>query len=128
MNKKLTITELIDKKEQYVLKQDVKKELYLEQLDATLTIIKPERELVIDTIEKGRDENFDGNSDEFFVYNIVVEPNLKDPELQKAYGCVDPTEIVSKIFDVGTVAGIAQAGMDLAGFSSKVEAVKNIKN
>ncbi|MGE7838007.1 phage tail assembly chaperone [Viridibacillus arvi] len=128
MNKKLTITELIDKKEQYVLKQDVKKELYLEQLDATLTIIKPERELVIDTIEKGSDENFDGNSDEFFVYNIVVEPNLKDPELQKAYGCVDPTEIVSKIFDVGTVAGIAQAGMDLAGFSSKVEAVKNLKN
>ena len=128
VKKKLTISELIDNKEKFQTKNDIKEELYLDQLDATITIIKPERSLVMDTIEMANDKKFEGDSDDFFVYNIVVEPNLKDPELQKAYGCVEPVDIVSEIFDIGTISGIAKAGMKLGGYESNVTVVENLKN
>lgn len=122
VKKKLTLTELIQQKEKYQVKTDAKAELYLDQLDATITISKPERSLVIDALEMKEE------GDPYLVYNVVVEPNLKDAELQKAYGCVEPTDIVYKIFDEGTIAGIAKASLKLAGWESDVKAVENLKN
>lgn len=118
--KKLTLTDLIKEKEKYQVKTGVKKDLYLDQLNATITVLQPERSMVLDSIES--------ESDEILVYNIVVEPNLKDTELHKAYGCVEPLDIVSKIFDPGTIKGIAQAGLKLAGYESNVKAVEDLKN
>jgi len=118
--KKLTLTDLIEKKEQYQVKTGAKKDLYLDQLDATVTIIQPDRSTVLDS--------FESESDEYMVYNIVIDPNLKDAELQKAYGCAEPMDIVTKIFDPGTVVGIAKAGLKLAGFESNVTVVEDLKN
>ncbi|MEK4715337.1 phage tail assembly chaperone [Sporosarcina sp. FSL K6-5500] len=118
--KKLTLAELIDKKEQYLVKKDVTQELYLEKLDATVTIIQPNHQTVLDAIES--------ESDDYLVYSMVTEPDLKDKDLQKAYGCAEPIDIVSKIFDPGTVTGIAKAGLKLAGFESNVTVVENLKN
>lgn len=118
--KKLTLTDLIKEKEKFQVKTGVKKDLYLDQLDATITILQPERSVVMDAIES--------QSDEYMVYDIVVEPNLKDAELQKAYGCVEPIDIVSKIFNPGTIKGIAQEGLKLAGYESNVKAVEDLKN
>lgn len=118
--KKLTLTDLIKEKEKYQVKSGVKKDLYLDQLDATITILQPERSVVMDAIES--------QSDEYMVYDIVIEPNLKDAELQKAYGCVEPIDIVSKIFNPGTIKGIAQEGLKLAGYESNVKAVEDLKN
>lgn len=126
--KKLTITDLLERKEQLVSKKKKTKELYLDQLDATITIEEPERSMVVDTIELGNEENFDGNADDYMVYNIVVDPNLKDTDLQKAYDCKEPMDIVSRIFDIGTVTGIAKAGMALAGYNSTVTPVDDLKN
>lgn len=120
VKKKLTLTELIQQKEKYQVKTDTKQELYIEQLDATITIVKPERTTVLDAIES--------ESDDYMVYNIVTEPNLKDAELQKAYGCAEPTDIVSKIFDPGTISGIAKAGLKLGGYESNVKALEDLKN
>lgn len=118
--KKLTLIDLIKEKEKYQVKTGTKKELYLDQLDATITILQPDRSMVLDAIES--------ESDDYMVYNIVIEPNLKDAELQKAYGCVEPMDIVSKIFDPGTISGIAKAGLKLAGYESNVKAVEDLKN
>ena len=102
------------------VKTGLKEDLYIEQLDATITILQPDRSTVMDSIES--------ESDELMVYNIVVEPNLKDTNLHNAYGCAEPIEIVTKIFNPGSVAGIAKAGLKLAGYESKVSAVKDLKN
>lgn len=118
--KKLTLTELIEKKEKYTAKEDVTTELYLDQLDATVTIMKPERQTVLDAIES--------ESDDYLVYSMLVEPDLKDKELQKAYGCKEPMDIVAMIFDPGTVTGIARHGLKLSGFESNVTVVENLKN
>lgn len=128
--KKLTLNDLISKKEQLNRnnKEKKKQELYLEQLDAIVTIEEPDIALVSESGELASDKNYEGNSDDYLVYNILVDPNLKDPELQKAYDCTEPTDIVSAIFDIGTVAGIAKEGLRLAGFESQVKQVDELKN
>ena len=115
--KRLTIAELIDKKEMFFGKKKTTKEIYVEQLDATITIEKPDRSLILESLE------LEKGQDDFLIYNCIVEPNLKDAELQKAYGCVEPTDIVEKIFDLGSIKGIAEQALKMAGFESKVAVV-----
>ncbi|MEH7389655.1 phage tail assembly chaperone [Bacillus sp. JJ1474] len=126
--KKLTITDLIEQKEKLTKSKKKTRELYIDQLGGTITIEAPERSLVLDSIDLSNDNSYEGNPDDFLVYNIVVEPNLKDPELQKIYECKEPVDIVSKIFDVGTITGIAKEAMNLAGYNSKVTPVDDLKN
>lgn len=125
--KKLTINDLIKNKDNIKNKKTTQ-ELYLENLDATIVIETPERSLVLESIELGEDESYEGTGDEFLVYNIVKEPNLKDEELQRAYGCVEPMDIVTEIFDPGTIRGIAEFSMELAGYTSSVTPVDDLKN
>ncbi|MEK5171819.1 hypothetical protein NST63_00995 [Heyndrickxia sp. FSL W8-0496] len=126
--KKLTLTDLIKEKEKYQVKKDVTEELYIQRLDASITIRKPERSLCLDTISMSRDKDQADQADVYMTYNIVVEPDLKDTELQKAYGCVEPTDIVEKIFDPGEIASISQAGLELSGYISSAKRVKDLKN
>lgn len=126
--KKLTLGDLIENKEKLLGIKKTTKELYLETLDATVTIERPDRALVMETLELSDDKNYNGNPDEYLVYNVMVEPSLKDKELQKIYECKEPTDIVSKIFDMGTVKGIAEQALGMAGFDSKVTAVEELKN
>lgn len=126
--KKLTLTDLIKNKEQYETNGNVTEELYVERLDASITIKKPERSLCLEAFEMVHDKNRVGESDVFMVYNIVIEPNLKDPKLQKEFGCVEPTDIVGKIFEAGEIAQVSKAGLDLAGYNTGISKVKDIKN
>lgn len=128
MTKKLTLTDLIKDKEKIQPKSDATQDLLIDRLGASITIQRAERSLVLDTIALANDVQFKGDSDDFFVYNIVTEPNLKDAEVQKAYGCAEPTDIVSKIFEVGEIARISEAGMKLAGYSANVTVVDDLKN
>ncbi|MED3549958.1 phage tail assembly chaperone [Cytobacillus praedii] len=128
MNKKLTVTDMLKNKEKYQVKDDVTEELSIQRLDASITIRKPERSLCLDALQMAYDDNQQGKADPFMVYNIVVEPNLKDSQLQKEFGCIEPTDIVEKIFEPGEISAIAQIGMQLAGYKNGVERVKDIKN
>ncbi|MBM7607576.1 hypothetical protein JOD29_000820 [Lysinibacillus composti] len=124
MSKRLTVTDLLKEKEKYVMKDNVTEELYIERLDATITIQKPSRSLVLEA--HGIEE--EGGSDIFLIYNSVTEPNLKDAELQKAFDCKEPTDIVEKVFSPGEIVTIAQYGLSLAGYSDSVKRVKDLKN
>lgn len=126
--KKLTLTDLMKNKEQYQVKNDVTEELYIPRLDASITIRKPERSLCIEGFQMANDKEQGGKADPFIVYNVVVEPNLKDSKLQKEFGCIEPTDIVEKIFECGEIAQIAKAGLDLAGYGNGIDKVKNLKN
>lgn len=130
MAKKLTLNDLIQQKEKYEVKKDVKEEILLERNgeEFTITIKKPTRASCLECISMAQDENQQEKADIHMVYNIVVEPNLKDTNLHKAYGCVEPTDIVEKIFEPGEIAQISGYGMQLAGYGSEIKAVKDIKN
>ncbi|MCG3089130.1 phage tail assembly chaperone [Sporosarcina cyprini] len=123
--KKLTLQDLFQEKEKYEVKEDVKEELFIPRIDASITIQKPERSLCIESVQMGRN---DEDGDVFLVYNAVVAPDLKDKDLQKAFGCKEPTDIVSKIFEAGEIVSIAQVALDLAGYGDSVSRMKDLKN
>ena len=70
----------------------------------------------------------DGEGDTYLIYECVVEPNLKSQELQEAFGCVEPMEIVEKIFEAGEIPKVSPECLRLAGFSNEVKRIEQLKN
>ena len=126
VNKRLSVTDLMKEKEKYQVKDDVTEVVLVERLGVEVVLRKPEKSLCVDTMKMGRDENNDTDADEYMVYNTMVEPNLKDPELKKMYGGTLPTDIVAKIFEPGEIALLSDIAFELAGYKKGgVKAVKN---
>jgi len=125
MNKqtKLTLKDLIARKEQMLesKKQKKTKDLYIKSLDSTITIESPTASLSKDAQEME-------NGDIYMVYQCVIEPCLKAKELQEAFECVEPMDIVEKIFDIGEIPQIAVECLKLAGYMDSVKALDEIKN
>lgn len=122
-NTKITLQELISRKEQMLESKKTPKTatLYIRSLDGTITIESP-------TAELARDAQEMDNGDAYMVYSCVIEPCLKSRELQEAFECVEPMEIVDKIFEVGEIPQIAVECLRLAGYVDGVKAVEDIKN
>ena len=125
MNKqtKITLQELIKRKEQMLeaKKKPKTANLYVKSLDGTITIESPTSALAKEAQEME-------NGDLYIVYQCVVDPCLKSKELQEAFGCVEPMEIVESIFDAGEVPQISVECLRLAGYIDGVRAVDDIKN
>ena len=121
-NTKLTLAELLRRKEQMLESKKVKKtqDLYIKSIDATITIEEPTGALCRDA-----NDMEPGEGDKYMCYECIVEPNLKDAEVQKQFGCTNPMDIVDVIFAPGEIPQIAIECMKLAGYMGGVEAVKN---
>ena len=121
-NTKLTLAELLRRKEQMIESKKTKKtlDLYVKSIDAVITVAEPDGALC-------RDDNDmePGEGDKYMCYECIVEPNLKDAEVQKQFGCTNPMDIVDVIFAPGEIPQIAIECMRLAGYMGGVEAVKN---
>lgn len=63
------------------------------------------------------------HNDEYLVYNCIEEPNLKDKDLQEAYECHDPIDIVSKLFEFGEVKAISEVLVKSVGMGKKLDHV-----
>jgi len=120
---KITLKELIARKEQMLeaKKTPKTKELYIKSLDGTITVEGPTSALA-----KDAQEMTDG--DQYLVYQCVIDPCLKSKELQEAFGCVEPMEIVEKLFDPGEIPQISVECLRLAGYIDGVKAVEDVKN
>ena len=125
---KLTLTDLIKNKEKYEVKPDTTSEIFIERLGASIVVRKPERSLCLECMEMVNDPARSDEADIHMVYNTVVEPNLKDPELHKSFECTEPHDIVGKIFETGEIANISGVGMELAGYHSGIKKVEDLKN
>lgn len=122
--KKATLEDLISRAEQRKKDKKEVRKLYIKSLDSTITIIKPDRALVLESLNM-EDET---EADKYLVYNSVVEPNLKDKSLQEAYKTISPLDVVDEIFDPGEIAGISKEIVKLAGYGDSVQVVNDIKN
>ena len=122
-NTKITLQELIRRKEQMLESKKKPKTgtLYIKSLDGTITIESP-------TASMAKESQDMENGDAYIVYSCVKEPCLKSKELQEAFGCIDPMEIVEKIFEPGEVPMIAVECLKLAGYIDGVKAVDDLKN
>lgn len=105
----ISVKELIEQKEKI---EGNKKTLYdIKTSIGTITVKQPTASFVADALDLA-----DGNK--LMVLDNVVEPNLKDKDLQKAYNCIEPTDIVEKLFKAGEVNHISLAIMNCAGYKS----------
>ena len=123
---KLTLKEIIARKEQIINERKSKKtaDLYIKSLDGTITIQQLERSVIAEASEMQ-----DTKGDVFAVYQAVIEPPLKSQELRDAFGCVEPIEIVEKLFAPGEISGIAKEVLNLSGYTDdSVSVVDGLKN
>lgn len=118
----VSINELIAKKDELAGK---KNELFdFDTSIGVITVKKPSKGMVAETLEREQD------NDEYMILNQVVTPNLKDRALQEAFGCVEPTDIVGKLFEPGEISAIAKEIIRTAGYGVdiKVKLHEELKN
>lgn len=109
----LSIKDLIAQRD--VLEARKKETFELTTSIGTVLAVKPGRELVM---EAGGMET--GEGDKYLIINCVQKPKLTDSELLSAFGCLEPTDIVDKLFDAGEVQAISRALMDCAGYGKDI--------
>ena len=120
----ISIKDLIDKKEAIGGRKLVKKIIFVKDLEGNIEIVEPTKGQIADMKDRSSDDN-----NNILVAECVVKPDLKDPELLKAYGCVTSVDLVKKMFRAGTIAKIATELVDLAGFGAgSVKVIDEIKN
>ena len=118
----ISINELIAKKEELAAKKEAMFDM--ETSIGTITVKKPSRAMVVETVERESD------NDEYLIINQVVNPNLKDRALLDAYGCLEPLDIVGKIFEPGEISAISKEILRTAGYGAdiKVKLHEELKN
>ncbi|MFA4137144.1 MULTISPECIES: hypothetical protein [unclassified Brevibacillus] len=127
MGKTLTVKDLLSRKDQIKNRQLKTLKLYVDSLDGEIIIQEPPREIAVETLAMAQDDTM--KADQFAVYHCVITPDLKDPVLQKEYGCVEPTDIVEMLFRAGEIAAISGQALKLSGFAGSVRMVDDeIKN
>lgn len=126
---KITIAELLSKKEQLKNKKPKTQTLYVESLGGEIVIQEPDESIAIEALQMTQDAGKEDLADPYLVYNCVIEPNLKDPSLQTEFGCKEPTDIPKIIFKSGELATIGGFALKLAGYGNGVRAVdEKLKN
>ena len=120
---KITLQKLLRRKEQMLEAKKTPKTaaLYIKSLDGTITIEGATSALAKDAQEME-------NGDIYLVYQCVTDPCLKAKELQEGFGCIEPMEIVEKLFDPGEIPQISVECLRLSGYIDGVKAVDEIKN
>lgn len=127
MSQKLTIQNLIEKKDEISEKKQQTFEVFIPSLEGHVTIKKPSRGMISTATEMAQ-KGQEYESDMFIVYHSVIDPKLKDKELLKAFD-VNPNkgyEVVEKLFSSLEVGQLAQQIVN-AG-EGKVRLVDELKN
>ena len=119
---KLTLAELLRRKEQMLAEKKIKKtkDLYIKSIDAVITITEPDAALCRDA-----NDMEPGEGDKYMCYECITELNLRSKEVQEAFECASPMDVVELIFAPGEIPQIAIECMKLAGYMGGVEEVKN---
>lgn len=70
-----------------------------------------------------------GIENKYLIYTCCLEPNLGDKELQDAFDCKEPMDIVDELFMIGDISNIAKVLVEQAGFGKDyLDVVAKAKN
>lgn len=107
-------------------------ELMGEDVEITVTAICGERytELSSRMVSENGDVDFGKlyETNALIAAEGIVEPNLKNEQLQKHFGCATPKELAKVLFPGGDLSKIADKITDLSGFSNEAKNEKKVKN
>lgn len=116
-----SIKELIEMKEKINNSKEEIKSIYVQSLDTEFKFKLATRPEMVNASKMDLEDQ-----DPYLVYSHVVEPNLKDKELQEAYNKnLQPHLIVDKLLEPREVAMLSNA---IAGQNQNVNIVKDLKN
>lgn len=112
----ITVADLIAQRDQI---KNKRKDLYdLETSIGVITVKQPSAKTIEENLKI---EGGGRQSDIELIYECTVTPNFKDKDLQEAYGCTAPSDIVPMIFKTGEIGAIASAIMRCAGYGKAIE-------
>ena len=121
--KKLTLSDLIARKEQREAGRIDYRDVKVEALDGTLTLKKLPLSQVL-TMLDDQNENAGMKENLDFEVELIYKscPMLQNKELQEAYGCQEPYDIVLRVLDdnVGALAELASAVLDFYGMGDSI--------
>ena len=112
----VTVADLIAQREQ--IKNKRKNTYDLETSIGTITVKQPTAKMIEENLKI---EGGGRQSDIELIFDCVINPNLKDKDLQQAYGCTAPSDIVPMLFQTGEIGAIAAAIMRCAGYGKSIE-------
>lgn len=131
MNKgtKLTLSDLLRRKAAKDSNKEVKR-VYVESMEGELELNKLPLAKFLDLLD-GINESTGAGESLRIQMEIIYEfcPILHSKELQEAYECVEPTEIVSKIFDdnIGEIMTVIAAIFEMYGMETG-DVIDDLKN
>lgn len=121
--KKLTLSDLIARKEQREAGRTDYRDVKVEVLDGALTLKKLPLSQVL-TMLDDQNENAGMKENLDFEVELIYKscPMLQNKELQEAYGCQEPYDIVLRVLDdnVGALAELASAVLDFYGMGDSI--------
>lgn len=121
--KKLTLSDLIARKEQRESSKAEYRDIKVEALGGMLTLKKLPLSQVL-TMLDDQDENAGMKENLDFEVELIYKscPMLQNKELQEAYGCQEPYDIVLRVLDdnVGALAELANAVLDFYGMGDSI--------
>lgn len=121
--KKLTLSDLIARKEQREAGRTDYRDVKVEALDGVLTLKKLPLSQVLSMLD-AQDENAGMKENLDFEVELIYKscPMLQNKELQEAYGCQEPYDIVLRVLDdnVGALAELASAVLDFYGMGDSI--------
>lgn len=121
MSNNVKLSDLISKVDEIKESKKEIKEIYIKSLDGIIKVQKPHKDICMQAYDHER-------SDEYLIYECVVEPDLKSKELHKAYNVVDPLDIVNQVFEPGEVSYLGMTLLSIAGYDDlAVRLVDDIK-
>lgn len=119
---KITIQDLISNKNKIEDRAKGKTTFFVEELNGEMAFKHLSYKEYLDMV----DEDYD-DKDSLLIYEMCVEPNLKNDDLIKKLGCTSvPYEVVRKILSPTTINEIALKIMEISGLSKK-EGIPAIK-
>lgn len=126
-HKKLALADLMTRAEQRSGDKTAYKNVYVEPLGGELTVEKIPLPRVLSMLDVVDSDNMMDNLD--FQVNLIYQccPMLRKPELQAAYDCKEPTDIVCALFDdnMGAISKTAESILGFYGLADSKDAVKN---
>lgn len=126
--KRLTLAELIERKNQSEEDKLQVKEVYVKNLDGMLVFHRGSISKVIDLMDNI--ENAESARENYMFQKELIYmhcPMMHNEKLQSAYECVEPMDIVDKLFgeNLGAIAEASETILDFYGLADEGEKVKN---
>ena len=126
-HKKLSLEDLMGRAEQRAGDKKAYKQVYFPTLGGELVFEKIPLTRVLATMDEVDGENMMDSL--AFQVDLIYQccPMLRKPELQAAYDCKEPTDIVCALFEdnMGAISKAAESIMDFYGLADSKDAVKN---